>query len=223
MNTITDNNVARTINIFRIVSPVGDVYRMVDTVYKPHIYYNSTLYANIALLIAKFVPIHKAVKDFPSAFINLIDFDNKTAKYVREDDGYKRNARPNRVYGKKVLDAIIKIVHNHTNEHEDIIRDRYKLLVNKCIFDMSIIKVDVPHIDYCGYHTLYNLAVMYPTCCITDVTTEYISEKTNEEFPEFCTARSMIDELGYFQKESKKILSETAPTTLVAKNITNKY
>lgn len=219
MDTTSDTSIKQTIRVFHIVSPFSSNYVMVNTIDKPPIYSDSTLYTNIALLIAKFVPMNKAIKDFPNALVNLIDFDNKTAKYVRADDGYKRNARPNRVYGKKVLDTIVKIVHSHTNEHKDIIRDRYKLLVNKCIFDTSIVKVDVPHIDYCGYYTLYNLAIMYPFCTVNDVTDEWISGELIEVFPELCTPRSMMDELEYLNRESKKMISEDVPTTLVAKNI----
>jgi len=219
MDTTSDTPIKHTIRVFHIVSPFSTDYVMVNTINKPFNFFDFIVYANIALLIAKFVPMNEAIDDFPSAFVNLIDFDNKTAKYVREDDGYKRNARPNKVYGKELLNAIIKIVRNHTNKDEDVIRNRYKSITDKCIFDTCIVKDNVPHFYNNSYHTLYNLAIMYPFCTINDVTNEWISGELNDVFPELCTPKSMIDKLEYLNRESKKMLFEDAPTTIVAKSI----
>lgn len=219
MDTTSDTSIKHTIRVFHIVSPFSTDYVMVNTIDKPFNFFDFIVYTNIALLIAKFVPMNEAIDDFPSAFVNLIDFDNKTAKYVREDDGYKRNARPNKVYGKELLNTIIKIVHNHTHKDEDVIRDRYKSITDKCVFDTCIVKGNVPHFYNNSYHTLYNLAIMYPFCTVNDVTDEWTSGELTEVFPELCTPKSMIDKLEYLNRESKKMLSEDVPTTLVAKNI----
>lgn len=207
-----------SIRVFHIVSPFSSNYVMVNTTDNSFNHFDFIVYANIALLIAKFVPMNEAIDDFPSAFINLIDFDNKTAKYVREDDGYKRNARPNKVYGKELLNTIIKIVHNHTHKDEDVIRNRYKSITDKCVFDKCIVKDNVPHFYNNSYHTLYNLAIMYPFCTINDVTDEWTSGELNEVFPELCTPKEVIDKLQYFNIESMK-MSKDAPTTIVAKSI----
>lgn len=219
MDTTSDTSIKHTIRVFHIVSPFSTDYVMVNTIDKPFNFFDFIVYANIALLIAKFVPMNEAIDDFPSAFVNLIDFDNKTAKYVREDDGYKRSARPNKVYGKELLNTIIKIVHNHTHKDEDVIRDRYKSITDKCIFDTCIVKSNVPHFYNNSYHTLYDLAILYPFCTINDVTEEYASGELTEVFPELCTPKSMIDELECFNRESKKMLSEDVSTTIVAKSI----
>ena len=219
MDTTSDTPIKHIIRVFHIVSPFSSNYVMVNTIDKSFNFFNFIVYANIALLIAKFVPMSEAINDFPSAFVNLIDFDNKTAKYVREDDGYKRNARPNKVYGKELLNTIIKIVHNYTHKDEDVIRDRYKSITDKCIFDTCIVKGNVPHFYNNSYHTLYDLAIMYPFCTINDATEEWSSGELTEVFPELCSQKSMIDRLEHFNRESKKMLSEDVPTTLVAKNI----
>lgn len=218
MDTTFDTPIKHTIRVFHIVSPSSTDYVMVNTTDKPFNFFNFIVYANIALLIAKFVPMSEAIDDFPSAFVNLIDFDNKTARYVRKDDGYERNARPNKVYGKELLNTIIKIVHNHTHKDENVIRDRYKSITDKCIFDTCIVKGNVPHFYDNSYHTLYDLAIMYPFCTINDVTEEWTSGEINEIFPELCTPKEVIEKLHRFNLESMK-MSKDAPTTIVAKSI----
>lgn len=218
MDTTSDTPIKHTIRVFHIVSPFSSTYVMVNTIDKPFNYFPSIVYSNIALLIAKFVPMNEAIDDFPSALVNLIDFDNKTAKYVRKDDGYKRNTRPNKVYSKEILGQIVKMVHLHTHKDEDAIRDKYKSIVDKGVFDTCIVKDNVPYLHTNVYNTLYDLAILYPFCTINDATEEYASGEINEVFPELCTPKEVIKKLQHFNIESMK-MSKDAPTTIVAKSI----